>query len=63
MGIFQNKVFPSAPEGYGLAYCANWKQVEFNDQKILFWEWVVKGKIPSPRYPYFLAEIGDFGLK
>jgi hypothetical protein len=38
------------------------KQVESNDQKILFWEWEVKGKISSPNCPYFPAKIADFGL-
>jgi hypothetical protein len=35
--------------------------LEKNDYwKILFWEWVVKGEIASPRCRHFLAKVVDF---
>jgi len=37
--------------------------VESNDQKILFWEWIVKDEFAFRKCPYFPAGIDDLHLK
>jgi hypothetical protein len=36
--------------------------VEFDDQKILFWEWEVKEEFTFPICRHFPAKFADFGL-
>jgi len=54
--------FHKSPRRARLAYWIDQKQVESNNQEILFSEWVVKEKISSPNCSIFPAKIADFGL-